>query len=961
MRGTTLPRLLLTSAIFLAGLSGLFAPAASAAVSNRITTAVSNTSHTEIPDSVHPRAKLATDLGPTAGDTKLVGMSVRFTMTTAQDAALDQLLADQQNPASPRYHQWLTPAQFGAQFGLSSADIAKVTAWLTSQGFTVTGVANGGQFVTFDGTVAQADAAFSTSIHNVSCNGETHFANITNASVPTAFASVVGTVTGLHNFRLKPRVHTSIANPRYTSSISGNHYLAPGDLYTIYDMNPLLTTYNGTGMTIAVTGQVDISTTDVSAFRSASGLSITNLPTTVHEGGDPGNALTCNNCYPNDDDLDESSIDVEWSGAMAPSATILFVNGPDVFNNAMTQAIDQNLAPIVTTSYGNCEAAWGVTYLNSLNQLFKQANAQGQTVLAAAADVGAADCDAGTSATEGLAVDFPASSPYVTGLGGTMFNEGTATGATSYWSTTNGATGGSALSYIPEKVWNEDASGYSFSAGGGGVSAFFTKPAWQVETGQAPMTTSVPPDASRDVPDLALDAAAGHDQFLYCSLGFCTSGYRNSSSNLNVAGGTSFDSQIFGGMLALIEQKIGGRVGNANPTIYALGNNVAYYNNASTSVFHDITVGNNSDPCTAGTTNCPNGGTIGYNAATGYDLATGWGSVDLNNLASDWNLVTPLSVGTVGASISATSLTASSTAVTAGASVTLTATVTGSNGTPTGTVQFLVNNTLLGGPVTLSGGVATYTYVTSCSTLGQQDMSVSYSGDGTYASSKGPALTTGGASTNSTGSYLTSPLIVSVTSGTCPDFTIAASPTTVTAPAGGAIPTVTVTVAPVNGFTGTVVFSATATETTAYTPGFTFSPASVNITSGSATSTLTMTGITASLHLPNAPGRVAPEVQYARKNGIKVPWYVGGSGVAMASLVLLMLPRKRRMGGLLMVLLAVALIGGASGCSSNQTSPTTTTSTNAYAGTYSVNITGTYTSSTSQVTTHSTTVTFVVN
>jgi hypothetical protein len=525
------------------------------------------------------------------------------------------------------------------------------------------------------------------------------------------------------------------------------------------------------------------------------------------------------------------------------------------------------------------------------------------------------------------------------------------------------ANGGSATGYLPEAVWNEDAAGYSFSAGGGGVSAFFTKPAWQVETGPSGgLTTTVPADASRDVPDLALDAAAGHDQYLYCYLSSCVTGYRDASSNLTVAGGTSFDSQIFGGMLALIEQKIGTRIGNANPTIYALGNKVAYYNATSTSVFHDITTGNNSDPCTAGTTNCPNGGTIGYNAGLGYDLATGWGSVDLNNLASDWNLVTPISVGVVGSGVSATSLSASSTSVTAGASVTLIATVTGGVGTPTGTVQFLVNNTALGGPVALSNGAATYTYVTSCSSLGQQNMSVAYSGDGSYAGSKGPALTTSGSSTTSNGSYATNPLIISVTSGSCPDFTVTASPTAVTAPAGGTIPTVTVTVAPVNGFTGTVVFSATATETTGYAPGFTFSPASVTLNgSASATSTLTMTGITANLRLPNLPGRAEPDTMFAQKKSSRAPWYLGGSGVTVASLLLFALPRKRRLGGLLTVLLALALIGGASGCSSSQSSPSTTTNTNVYAGTYSVNVTATYTSSSSQTTAHSTTVTFVVN
>ena len=976
MRLTSLPRIFLSSAICFIGLAGILAPVASAAVKNRISSTISDESRTELAQSVHPRVAQASDRGPVASDMKLQGMTLRLTMTVDQQAALDQLLIDLQNPSSPRYQQWLTPDQYAAQFGVSSADMAKVTAWLTSEGFTVTNV-SGGDTVTFDGTAAQAEAAFGTSIHSLDYKGEIHFANMTDVVLPTALAKVVGGVTGLHNFRLKPRSHASVSTPQFTSSISGAHFLAPGDVYTIYNMNSLLNGgINGSGIgtganchsvagatcgDIAVVGQVDILTSDVSAFRAASGLSTTNLPVTVHEGGDPGSP-TCqtNNCFPNNSDLAEASLDVEWSGAMAPSASILFVNGPDVMFNALTQAVKQNLAPIISVSYGACEAAWGVTDLNAINQTLMQANAQGQTVLAASGDAGAADCDGGTTAIEGLAVDFPASSPYVTALGGTMFNEGSATGATTYWSTTNGTTGGSAISYIPETVWNENATGSTFSAAGGGVSAFFTKPAWQVETGAAGMTTLVPADASRDVPDISLNAAAGHDQFLYCVSGSCVNGYRRADTTLATVGGTSVDSQVFGGMLALIEQKIGARIGNANVVLYALGNNPAFFNTTSTSVFHDITTGNNSDPCTGGTPNCPNGGTMGYSAGVGYDLATGWGSVDLTNLANDWKLVTPLGVGSLGTSVSATALTASSTTPVSGASVTLTATVTGSSGTPTGTVQFLVNNLAAPGTslVPLTNGVATYTFVTSCNTLGQQNMSAVYSGNATYAGSKGPVLATNGANQTSNGSYATTPLIVTVTSGSCPDFTITPAQSTVTVAAGGTIPAVTITAAPLNGFTGTVSFTASAQQSTGFIPGLTFSPPSVTISSGSATTSLTMTGIVANLQLPNLPGHVDSGTMLARGDSRRTRWYAG-SGVTIASLLLIMLPRKRRLGGLLAVALAVALVGGVSGCgSSNQAAPPAT---NQYAGTYVVTVVATYTSSTQQVTSHNTTITYQIN
>jgi subtilase family serine protease len=990
-------------------LAGIGVPVASAAVQDRIGT-VSTSNPAEVPNSVNPRVKLATDLGPAAADTKLVGMSLRFSMTADQGAALDQLLADQQNPSSPRYHQWLTPTQFAAQFGLNSSDIAKVTAWLAGEGFTVTGVANGGTFVTFDGTVAQAEAAFGTSIHTLSVNGEAHFANTTNVSVPSAFANVVGAVTGLHDFRPKPRVHTSVASPRFTSSISEDHFVAPGDIYAIYQVSSTLLSAGGAGIgtartgctvvapltqcaDIAVTGQVDIYLADIAAFRSASGLSATNLPTVVVEGADPGPACTLadqNNCYPypNESDLAESSIDLEWSGAMAQSATILFVNGVDVMNNSMTEAIDKDLAPIITTSYGNCEAAWGSTEINTLNQLFKQANAQGQTVLSASADTGAADCDAGPLAEEGVAVDFPGSSPYVTSMGGTQFNDGAATGVTQYWNANSSSTtanAGSATGYIPESPWNDFPSILGFSGGGGGFSNFFPKPAWQQGAG-------VPTDGARDVPDLSLDASDYHDTFLYCvdvaavnGAQSCTSGFRNSSTDLETAGGTSFDSQIFGGMLALIEQKnsLHG-VGNANPTIYALANDAAYYSRGQTIttlptvVFNDVTTGNNQLPCVANSANCLVGGVIGYSAGSGYDLASGWGSPNVANLANAWTTVTPLSSGSLGPNISSTNLIAPTTIATASPtnspSVTLTATVTGfsvttgaQGPTPTGTVQFLVNNAPVGTAVTLSSGVATYTFNTSCSTLGQQNITASYSGDATYAGSVGPALTILGSNPTNNGSSQTSPLIVTVAAGTCPSFTLSPS-ISVPVAAGATIPPETITLTPVNGFTGTVNFAAYGTSTTnadGYVPTLTLSNSSVNVTSGSTASTqLTLSLNQADLRMPNAPGHVDSGTMLARQNSGRMPWRLAGSGVTIASLLLLTLPRRRRLGSLLLVALSVALVGGTSGCSSSQAGPpttTTTTGTDPYAGVYVVTVVATYTVSPSQLIQQSSTITYSIN
>jgi hypothetical protein len=1012
MASGSLPRFLVSSLICVTGFSGIGITSALAAVQDRLTTPVANTSYVAIPNTIHPRAKLGTDLGPAPSSTPLPGMSIRFNMTDAQAAALDQLLADQQNPSSPRFHQWLTPTQYAAQFGMSSNDLGTVSAWLSSQGFKVTGVANGGTFITFDGTVAQAQTAFLTSIHNISINGETHFANVTNVSVPRAFAGAVASITGLHNFRLEPRARTSIVKPDFTSSISGDHYIAPGDIYTIYNVNPLLSAgINGSGLgtganchsvafpagstappcgDIAVTGQVDIYTADVSAFRSASGLSTSNLPTTVYAGANPGYPV-CNSCTTgaNQGDLEESSIDVEWSGAMAPSATIDFVTGVDVLANSVTYAIDSDVAPIVTTSYGLCEAGWGSAELLDYNSLFKQANAQGQTVLAAAADEGATDCDAGPSAIEGLAVDFPGSSPYVTSTGGTQFNDGTATGATTYWSSTNGTTGGSATSYIPESPWNDEPGFDSFGGGGGGASAFFTKPAWQIGTG-------VPADSARDVPDIALDASDAHDPLIYCvnvALGdSCTTGYRLANNDLNVAGGTSFDSQIFGGLLALIEQNNGLKgLGNINPMIYALANDAAFYtpgqntSTLSSVVFNDVNSGNNDMPCTAGSPNCLNGGQVGYSAGNGYDLTSGWGSPNVYNLAKAWGTIPALGIGSLGTNISATTLTTTpactttvsggpcSVTATEGATITLTATVSGTSTiTPTGTVQFLANNVALGSAVAVTASssntaTATYSWVTACSALGQQVVSASYSGDVNYQGSIGPLLTVSGGATTSNGSTQTSPVEVQITGSTCPTYTVSTTTPSVTVASGGTIPGVTITVTPSNGFTGTVTFSATATNTSGYAPTLTFSPASVTISSTAAQSTtLSLSGITANLRIPNAPGQVDSPIRMAQHNLGRGPWYEAGSGVTILSLLLLVLPPRRRLSSLLVMALAVALIGGATGCGSSQTGPpttttTTTTGTSVYIGTYVVTVSAAYTSSSNQVTQQVTTVTYAIN
>jgi subtilase family serine protease len=860
-------------------------------------------------------------------------MSLRFNLTGAQQAALTQLLVDVQNPASPRYHQWLTPEQFAAQFGMAPEDLSRVTSWLQSQGFTVTSVGRGGTFVQFSGTVAQANQAFQTELHTVVLDGVQHMANVSAPSLPRSIAAVTAAVTGLNDFKLKPHVTQRIvspeavvsnagAQPNYTSSTSGSHYLAPGDFYTIYDENALITgSINGSGVKIAVVGQTDVYATDLAAFRTNSGLAA-NAPTVVLYGTDPGYP-TGSTGTPDNLDLLESTLDLEWTGAVAPSASILFVTSLDVTDGSLTQAVDNNLAPIIADSYGECEPDLGSGDLVYYNTLLEQAAAEGITIVAASGEAGATDCEtaSSTSATTGLAVDFPADSPFVTGVGGTEFAEGSGT----YWSATNGAYAGSALSYIPETTWNDYSLGFGIAASGGGASAYFSKPSWQIGNG-------VPVDYSRDVPDVALNGSPYHDGYLICITGYCTSGFRNASGNLAVAGGASASSSAFAGMLALVEQKSGARIGVANNTLYALASSTY-----AGSVFHDITTGTNASPCTTGSTNCPTGGTIGYAAKTGYDQATGWGSVDAFNLVNDWAKVAPLTT-TSGLNATYVALAGSATFATQGTSISMTATVTSAvtntTATPTGTVVFAVDGVVLTTTAALSAsGVATYSLNTTALSVGSHTVQATYTGDSNFLGSK--AVFT-----------------ISVIASTLPDFSLTPATATVTTKSGTIAPGVLFTVSSLNGFTGTVTLTASYPTALNANASFTLDPVTVTpSTPGSTTLTLF------AYVLSTAENHAAPvrnNVQLASRRR-----YETGSALAIAGFLLFLLPRRRRLNGLLLAVIAVATLS-LSGCfgSSNTTQPAPTPVVTP-PGTYAVTVSATGTVNGAAVT-HTSAVSFVV-
>jgi subtilase family serine protease len=584
-----------------------------------------------------------------------------FKPSLAQQSALEKLLSDQQQPSSPLYHKWLTPEQYADRFGLTKNDVAKVASWLESQGFTVDRVARSRAQVSFTGSVARINSVFKTEIHNYVVNGETHFANATDLSVPTALSGVVQAVRNLDDFH--PRSRVQRVSPRFTSSITGSHFLAPEDFATIYDVKALYALgIDGTGQKIAVVGDSTVTMSNIATFRSLAGLSANNPTEILVSGSGTG-------VVPGSGEQTEAYLDMEWSGAIAKNAAIYYVYVGNNANysvwDALQYAIENQTAPVISISFGYCEIGNGQTFDQTIQQWARQANLQGQTIVSASGDAGAADCDSGSTATQGFGVDVPAAIPEVTGLGGAEFTgDSASTSTTTYWNGTNGSSNGSALSYIPEEVWNDTTADQALSAGGGGASLYFPKPTWQSDAG-------VPNDSKRDVPDISLNASADHDPYLICggtdSAGnqSCTSGFRDSQTYVDAIGGTSVGAPTFAGILALINQattKSG--QGNVNPTLYALA--------ASTpSAFHDITSGNNIVPCTPGTPNCPTTSPFqfGFSAGTGYDQASGLGSIDAYNLVTAWpNYAGSYSLTNTGATIASAGTSGTSTITAAAAS-----------------------------------------------------------------------------------------------------------------------------------------------------------------------------------------------------------------------------------------------------------------------------------------------------
>jgi trimeric autotransporter adhesin len=741
---------------------------AASLVTTRLTQPINENARVTLHGTVHPLANAANDRGAAPDGMQLERMHMVLKRNSGQESALKQLVSDMHTPGTASYHKWLTPEQFGQQFGPSDQDISTVETWLQSKGFSVTSVNPGKQTLEFSGNAAQFRTAFHAQIHKYLVNGETHYANSTDPQIPAALAPVVGGFVSLNNFRARNFSHvlgkasynpkTGKAIPQWTESggpFGFNLVLSPVDFGIQYDLpNPALNPgftgapIDGTGQTIAIINDSNINIALVNQFRTLFNLPV-NPPQIIIDGNDPGIDGTNNPDGPNFDSS-EAYLDVEWSGAVAPGATIDMVIGADTALEsglilAAEHAVYGNVAPVMSMSFGfGCEIEPG-SGAQFFNSLWEQAAAQGITVMVSTGDDGAAGCDNDNTqayAVNGVGVSATASTPFNVAVGGTdfyysSFNSGNTTTIlnqlATYWNTntTNSPTAnGSILTVIPEQPWNDSQYGLnilvssgstSIAGGSGGASSAaicsasidpttgactgtlsgYPKPAWQMGFGT---------DTVRDLPDVSLFASNGVNNTFYPTCendGDCQTPASGQPTQITGIGGTSASSPSFAGIMALVNQKYG-RQGQADFVLYPLSKQFP-------AAFHDVMNGSNSVPCNINTTSTgvpaspdciavsdPQTGMDGvngtategrtgtsttpdYNATVGFDLASGLGTIDANQLVTNW--------GSVKIATATTTLTPSSTSFTHGTAITVSGSVTGQSGTPTGSVALVTSST----------------------------------------------------------------------------------------------------------------------------------------------------------------------------------------------------------------------------------------------------------------------------
>lgn len=935
-------------------LSLLSLPLFSQTTASRFGGVIKESGRTSLEGSRNPRAIAANDAGAVSPDMAVPGITLVFRRTPAQETALQDLLSAQQDPKSPQYHHWLTPETFAARFGMDQQDVATVEAWLQSYGFRIDNVGRSRDRITFSGTAAQVREAFGTELHSYRQAGEVHFAPSGALTLPASLASATQTVLHLSNFRPKPSVKAiPKAQPAYTSATTQAHYLTPIDIYTMYDATSF---YNqqtlGEGQAVAIVGQSFVNTSSIGSFQTyltrATPISLVLVPDSGPEAISPG-------------DEGESEIDLEYASGIAATSNVFFVfvgaNQNYGVYDALAFAISQDIAPVVSISYSTCETLLSSSDLSQYNALFEEASAQGQTLVASSGDSGSTACAPYTSAEgvtvaeqQALTVNFPASSPNVTAVGGTQMAPGTfEAGNTSYWAgavSYNGDTVSSLLSYVAETTWNEGSATTGILAGGGGSSAIYPRPAWQA---------AVPGMSSgsyRLLPDLSLQASVSSPGYLICTsdpmllseegqTSGCLDGLAGNNGEYTVAGGTSFAAPIFAGFLAILNQfENSNGQGNVNPELYGLAANSETY----ATVFHDITSGSNA--CVASSGDCVTANESSYDAAPGYDEATGLGSIDVAALAAAWPSSNTRNLQSIFILLNGSGNTADA-GQTVPVQISVSSIASSGATAPTGSLSVSVDGQVVNPDLPFSYIIAglnlaqaSYNLVAP-GTTGSHLLTVSYSGDSTHA----PATAT----------YSVLVGNVLATGG----MNLSASNLSVASNGTG---TTQVAVTPTNGYNGRVVWSLSATGTSDLTACFSIDSIPVG---GMSTTPLTIGVGTACKAALSSDGKSAQGAGQSMRAIRTTSAFLGGMPATGAYACLLVCgclagARRRFRLSLLLVLAMLPIAGmGVTGCGGGGSTTGTTKTTTPTSTSYTLTLTGT--DSVNSAITASTTFTLTVN
>jgi len=596
-------------------------------------------------------------------------LSVTLTLKMPNQAAAESYLQSLSTPGSATYHQFLTPAQFRAKFAQSDQSVAAVVAKLAKYGLSAT--RSGASTLSVTGSAAAIERAFNVSlqVYEVAATGTSpayrYLEPTTAARVPAEVSDTVAGVVGLstrpkfipNNLRAvdADRTLDRKATLKSVKSAASDGYDKPGywtvnDFTKYYDATPLAAKgVTGKGRTLAIVTLANFTVSDAYAYWAAVGLDVAkNRVTVVAVDGGAGPPSDASGS-------DETTLDVEQSGGIAPGAKIIVYQAPNTsqaFVDAFVKAVEDNKAESISVSWGEWEwfdnsyyspvidpyTGETVSTLQAYTQVFLQAALQGQTMYAAAGDAGAYDVNRGAPPPDfslALSVDDPAANPYITAAGGTTL------AADFVFEIT--ATGQLVPVAIPhERVWSWDYlvplcdileydpvdCGIFPVGGGGGISFEYPLPFYQkdlagimktqpeqqfIDYDTIPPTTllSIPANyAGRNVPDISFNADPYTGYVLY---------YTSSVSGFGIDsgyGGTSFVAPQLNGVTALLGQYLGGRIGLMNVPIYEFAKTAGAYTGAS-APFHVIKYGNNDY----------------FSGTDHYTPAAGIGTLDVFNFA----------------------------------------------------------------------------------------------------------------------------------------------------------------------------------------------------------------------------------------------------------------------------------------------------------------------------------------